>query len=397
MKEQNAVSPEYDVIVAGAGPAGALTAYYLAAAGKKVLILEKERLPRYKACGGGLTPRAFDALPFDISPVVVREVSNALMLHNNRPVFSHSSGGKSPLFTMVMRDRFDHYLVEQAVAMGARLREGARFESVAGPAGNLRVTTSRGEFTTRLLVGADGVNGRVAKALGLTISTRYMTALEGELYPGTSLDLERFKNTLHYDFGVIPGGYGWVFPKGDHLSVGVGTFAQKATGINRAFESYLSLKGLSHARKIDPLKGHLIPTLPRKAGPVSCDRGLVVGDAAGYGDPLTGEGLYFAFTGAKMAADTLAGVLETGRFQTMAGYDARLKKAFFRELTAAHVIAGMLYAVPGLSRRILFAQGRELGKSQLDVVSGRLTYTKLLARLLLRIMNPIQVLSVLFR
>ena len=395
MKEQNAVSPEYDVIVAGAGPAGALTAYYLAVNGMKVLILEKERLPRYKACGGGITPRALEALPFDISPVVSHGVSKTLMLYNNRPIFSHSS--KSSLFTMVMRDRFDHFLVEQAQASGASLQEGTRFESVCGPAGNLRVTTSKGELTTKLLVGADGVNGRVAKALGLVVSTRYMTALEGELYPGTSLDLERFKNTLHYDFGVIPKGYGWVFPKGDHLSVGVGTFSKKAMGINRAFESYLSLKGLSHARKIDPVKGHLIPALSRNAGPVSCDRGLVVGDAAGYGDPLTGEGLYYAFSGAKMAADTLVEVMDTGQFNRMAGFDARLKKAFHRELTAAHVMAGMLYSSPGLSRRLLAAQGRELGISQLEVVSGRLSYTTLFARLLLKIMNPGKVLSVLFQ
>ena len=395
MKEQNAVSPEYDVIVAGAGPAGALTAYYLAANRMKVLILEKERLPRYKACGGGITPRALEALPFDISPVVAQEVSKTLMLYNNRPIFSHSS--KSSLFTMVMRDRFDHFLVEQALASGASLQEGTRFESVCGPAGNLRVTTSKGELTTKLLVGADGVNGRVAKALGLTVSTRYMTAMEGELYPGTSLDLERFQGTLHYDFGVIPKGYGWVFPKGDHLSVGVGTFSKKATGINRAFESYLSLKGLSHARKIDPLKGHLIPALSKNAGPVSCDRGLVVGDAAGYGDPLTGEGLFYAFSGAKMAADTLVEAMGTDPSQPMATFDAKLKKAFFRELTAAHATAWVLYSLPGLSKRLLGAQGRNLGKSQLEVVAGRLSYTKLFARLLLRMMNPARVLSVLFR
>ncbi|MBI9091660.1 MAG: geranylgeranyl reductase family protein [Desulfobacterium sp.] len=395
MKEQNAVSPEYDVIVVGGGPAGALTAYYLAASGMKVLILEKERLPRYKACGGGITPRALEALPFDISPVVTQAVSKALMLYNNHPVFSHSQ--KTPLFTMVMRDDFDHFLVEQAVGLGARLQEATRFESVCGPAGKLRVTTTQGVFKAKLLVGADGVNSRVAKALGLGVSTRYMTALEGEVYPGTNLDLERFSKALHYDFGVIPKGYGWVFPKGDHLSVGVGTFAKKATGINRAFERYLCLKGLSHARKISPLKGHLIPALPRKSSQVSCDRGLVVGDAAGYGDPLTGEGLYYAFSGAKMAADTLVEAMDTDPSHPMAAFDVKLKKAFFRELTAAHAMAWVLYSLPGLSRRLLGAQGRNLGKSQLEVVAGRLSYTKLFARLLLRMMNPVRVLSVLFR
>src|SRR5919199_5800441 len=141
----------FDVIVVGAGPAGSTTAYRLARAGARVLLLERERFPRDKPCGGGLTERALRLLPFSVEPVVEATVDTleARLRYGQR--FERRSG--SGLAVMTQRRRLDAYLAEQAAAAGAELRENARVTAVEG-------TTARlGEqaVTGSVLVGADGV------------------------------------------------------------------------------------------------------------------------------------------------------------------------------------------------------------------------------------------------
>src|SRR5919202_861523 len=165
----------FDVIVVGAGPAGSTTAYRLARAGARVLVLERARFPRDKPCGGGLTERALRQLPFSVDPVVEETVDTleARLRYGQR--FERRSGSR--LAVMTQRRRLDHYLAEQAVAAGAELREGARVTAVEGSAVRIGDEALEGE----VLIGADGVNGIVGRSLDLGRDHQHGVALEGNV------------------------------------------------------------------------------------------------------------------------------------------------------------------------------------------------------------------------
>lgn len=370
----------YDVAVVGAGPAGALTAYYLAEKGFKVVLLERKALPRYKACGGGLTARAMAELPFTVSPVVEDRIYRPKMLYQDRLLFEAQR--TRPLITMVMRDVFDAYLVERAVEKGAVLRDATAFKSVSGPAGDLSVQTDRDSIKTRLIVGADGYPGRVGRCLGLTVRCARMTAVEGECRFANPNVIARFRQSVHFDFGVIPKGYGWVFPKRDHLSVGVVTLGtNNVRGVTAAFHAYMRCKHLDCASRIHPLRGRMIPFAPVwRKNRLATDRGLVVGDATAVTDPLTGEGLYFAIKGADLAARALCLALDRG-YDYLPRYTGRVASAFKADLVCARRMARAIYELPFLGRWLLMTRGEKLSRRQIAVVSGETSYQDVFRRL----------------
>jgi len=223
-----------------------------------------------------------------------------------------------------------------------------------------------------------------------------MTAIEGEIYPEDPADIDRFKGSVHYDFGVIPKGYGWVFPKKTHLSIGVGTFSPKLKNWKQSLNSYLTLKNLSSYKKLKPLKGHLIPFRPKRNNIVSCSKGLLVGDASGFADPLTGEGLYYAIQGAKIASEAIVKGFES-EFEQINRYTKSIKKQFQKDLICAGRMAHMIYTFPNLGRRILNVHADDLALKQLAVICGELTYSKLFRELLFQMTNPLKIFPVIFK
>ena len=193
-----------------------------------------------------------------------------------------------------MRDRFDYFLTQQAIRAGADVITDTTFKSISGSVGNLVIETSGGTFKSKILVGADGVNSRVAKALGLQSKRKTLTAIEGEVYFKQKEVINRFKTTAHFDFGIIPSGYGWIFPKDDHLSIGLLSVSRKPALLDKAVIRYLKMKGLDDSSEIRPLRGHLIPHCRSGRNIIANEKGLLIGDAAGYTDPVTGEGIYYA-------------------------------------------------------------------------------------------------------
>src|SRR3954462_11560539 len=206
----------YDAIVVGAGPAGSTCAYRLSSAGASVLLLDKARFPRDKPCGGGVTIRALEQLPFGIDPVVEGVVDRFELRLRPRRGFSRTA--PKPLALMTQRRRLDAYLVEQAVAAGAELREGVRVTDVR--------EDGVGDDSARVLIGAAGATGVTARSLGLRTDREHGVALEGNL-ANEHVDAERYAHRLVLEFGTVPGGYGWVFPKGDHVNLGVGGWEQE--------------------------------------------------------------------------------------------------------------------------------------------------------------------------
>ncbi len=362
---------QHDVVIVGAGPAGALLAHDLAAAGQDVLLVEKKHLPRYKACGGGLTPRALKLLPFSIQAVVEDAATTARLRVKDRTAFQRTY--PQPVVHMVMRDRLDALIVQKAVERGARLVQGARFLAASGTPGNMAIETTGGRLRARCLVGADGTFSRTARHLGLPVRYRTMNAVEAEIEP-QGRGLQRFRNRFDFDFGVIDQGYGWVFPKQNHLSVGVLTRRPKAAAIRRDLQRYLDFKGLAGAR-VQSLKLHPIPYAPGGANVYANQKGLVVGDATGMVDPITGEGLYYAFRTAQLAAASIKAYFEN--HAALSTYNHALRRTVGREVRYAGLLAEILYRLPGLSYPLLARFGDRIGAKHMEVFEGTLDYPRL--------------------
>jgi len=292
-----------DVLVVGAGPAGSATAIHLARSGARVLLADKARFPRDKACGGGVTGRALRQLPCDITPVVERVVDTFELRLNRRRSFRRTS--TEPLIVMTQRRRLDAYLAEQAVAAGAQFSDGTRVDHIVIGGDGISAAVGGESVTADILVGADGANGIIAKAAGLDGGIDRGIALEGNV-SWALLDERRFASTAVVDVGAPAGGYGWLFPKGDHANLGVGGWATEGPNLRD------HLARLARSYSVDPeaitgLRGHRLPMRRIGASIPANSRVVLVGDAAGLIDPLSGDGIYEAFVSARLAAEAIVG------------------------------------------------------------------------------------------
>jgi geranylgeranyl reductase family protein len=286
----------WDVIVVGAGPAGCAAAYDLAAAGQSVLLLDKKDFPRDKACAGGLTIKAVKALRYSIEPVV-RQVVRRVQLEGGS--FSSPLKSRDPICVMTVRSELDEYCLGKTIETGARFRRIGALQQIALCKDAVQLITNGETYRARFLVGADGASGQVRRlcAAGSWFSQGF--ALE------VKTAMPRGEIDLTFDFAAVPGGYAWIFPKGDHLNVGVYA-PSSSTGLTR--DRLLSY--IAQRVKTATLDGVIGQYLGIGAGgceteyvhPEMRDRVLLVGDAGGFVDPLTGEGIYGALLSGQAAA-----------------------------------------------------------------------------------------------
>jgi geranylgeranyl reductase family protein len=290
----------YDVVVVGAGPAGSATALRLARAGAKVILVDRERFPRDKPCGGGLTGRALRHAPCAVDPVVEHVVDRFRI--RLRYGLSFTRRHATPLVLMTQRRRLDLHIVEQALAAGADFRDGVRVTEIRDEGSGIVASLDGRPVRADTLVGADGANGIVARAAGLTSGIVNGVAFEANV-PYEALDREDIENTAIIELGVVPGGYGWVFPKGDHANVGVGGWGREGPRLREHLARLTQQHGIDPAALRDR-QGHRLPMRRPGAEPAR-GRVLLVGDAAGLVDPLSGDGIYEAFVSAELAADAI--------------------------------------------------------------------------------------------
>lgn len=293
----------YDAIVVGAGPGGATTAYHLANSGVRTLLLEKQKLPRYKTCGGGITFKAAQVLPFDLSPVIERTLDKMSFSWKTGKPYTLQS--QDPLVYMVQRSRFDNFLTEQAVHAGAELMDEVAVKNVELDDAGVTLQTTRDTFTADYLVGADGATGRVARSLGLMADRWTLAAIESELEVD-SATMEYWHDKIGIDLGELRASYGWVFPKGDHLSVGVGglpTLTDFGSRLKR-YDSKHTAARVPGVVKTLRSHGYVLPCRTPGAA-VQKGNALLVGDAAGLVEAFTGEGIYWAIRSGTVAANSI--------------------------------------------------------------------------------------------
>lgn len=338
----------YDAIVVGTGPAGATAAYELSRAGMRVLLLDKAKLPRYKTCGGGITHKSAAALPFSIEPVVERTLHNIdFSWKLSRPYVARS---RKPLVYMVQRSRFDNFLTEKAVEAGAVLMDETSVTSAHADDRGASVVTSRGTFTADYLVGADGATGRVARSLDLMADRRALAAIESEVEVDAA-SMDYWSDKLGLDLGYLTATYGWVFPKGDHLSVGVGglPIIEEYGSHLKSYDQAHTAARAPHITRVIRSHGYLLPCR-RPGAAVQKGRALLVGDAAGLVEAFTGEGIYWAIRSAQLAS---RGIVTHG---PAFDYTARLDAALMPDLLSARHWMQVYIKAPracyGLPRRI---------------------------------------------
>jgi geranylgeranyl reductase family protein len=343
---------EYDAIVVGAGPAGCAAAYDLASAGKRVVLLDKSEFPRLKPCAGALTNKTIRALRFDVSSVVRRMcVGMRLSLHDKTKTLSD---GK-PIVAMTVRQELDDFVVRSCVDRGVEFRSGHRLMNLTR-VGNCWITdTNRGSFRGRFLIGADGANSQARKFLCREQHVRFGVALETRIPVSRASDWD-----MEFDFAAIDRGYGWVFPKDDHLNVGLYTLNPTSRHANERLRAFAKRKT---GRAIDGLiHGHKISYGARSIR-YEWRTACLVGDAAGMIDPFLGEGIYNAVRSGQLAAWA---IVEAGD-SPIADFDAWLSE-IRGDLASYHAETRRFYAnvERGYRRLVRWPLGKALIKGFSD-------------------------------
>jgi geranylgeranyl reductase family protein len=291
---------QHDVIVVGAGQAGAACAYDLASAGLSVLMLDRREFPRFKACAGGVTTKALRRYRFSLAPVI-RQVESDMRvsMYLKREA---TLKGPAPICAMTVRTELDELCFRHAVNAGVRFEKVGALRALDESPEAVALTLDDGRILrARFLVGADGAHSQIRKLSKGFVPDRTAVAMEGivRLPAGQPLP------PITFDFGVVGQGYGWLFPKGDHVNVGIYTRRPDEVAFStEQLRDYVQKRlGLS-GDAIEHLVGFPIGTGGEYYQPRS-ERVLLAGDAAGMAEALLGEGIHNAVLTGQMAANAI--------------------------------------------------------------------------------------------
>lgn len=362
----------YDVLIVGMGPAGATAAYELSRAGMTVLGIEKQSHPRYKACGGGISVRIDKILDADFKDVVEHTVYGIQFTYGGEEPFLIESA--TPIAYMVMRDRFDHLLVEKARVAGTEVHEEEQAVSFLQLPDWVEVITDRGRYRTKVLIGADGANSIVAQRLFPRRRLHRMPTLESEMGIGQS-PLYPGEGKVLIDLGATERGYAWIFPKKERLSIGVAEFRGRPTSPRGVFDRFVrDEKGLASMSVPKPA-GHPLPLYSNvglaQEGLVH-HRALLVGDAGHLVDPLFGEGIYYAVRSGQIAAASVLGTFHDQR-RSLLDYELAVAREIYTEFRVASRVARIVYTFPRLCHRLMHRY-QEVINLYYEVLQGRETY-----------------------
>jgi geranylgeranyl reductase family protein len=359
----------FDVIIAGAGPAGATAAKVLGEAGASVLLLDKSTFPRDKPCGGGISARALARFPYLKDALRNIPASWVKKVHFESPSgFVVDYQSPDPLYLMIRRCDFDNLLFSLArknveIATGLVRKVTVQSERVS-------VSTDSHDYHARMVIGCDGANSMVARASGLrtgSVQSDYAIDMMEETPQQELSTAETDRMYIYYRIRSHYG-YGYVFPKVSHLNVGVGF----------KLDYYLSnLRGEHYAHHqafVDDLKSkHLLTGHSNRAnfrafplpisGPLARtyqDRVLLAGDAGGFVNALTAEGIYYAMVSGDIAAQSALVAIRAGDCSSaqLRGYERGWKREIGDELGHSVRLQKMLLADPARIDRIVRAASR---------------------------------------
>ena len=373
----------HDVIVVGAGAAGAASAYHLAARGHRVLILEAQSMPRRKPCGGGMAASVQRWFPFDLSPAVDQVIEQVRFTWCLDDPVTAVLPGDSP-FWIVQRSRLDQFIAEQAVAAGAELVDAAAVETMEREGDGWTVTAGGHRYSSRAVVVADGSKSRFASQLALgNPKPRFASAVAVEVEAAVSEP-----NTARFEFGLVKHGFCWAFPRQGGYSIGVGSFIGNtdvdADAVLAQLLPSLGLATDAGERIQSPLRvwdGHY--PLHNTAGVVA------VGDAASLCDPFLAEGLRPALLSGLRSAEALDRYLAADDTrqagEALAGYSLAMRQQWGESMAWGRRIAQVFYRVPKVGYQIGIKRPTAPQRIA-QILSGEMGYGDIAQRVIKRLL-----------
>lgn len=294
----------YDVIVVGGGPAGLSAAKSAAKYGARTLLLEKyPTIMANKPCGEATSQTTFITANVPIKPSIVLRKANALVYAPNMKFIEIKEVGFA-----INKSMFIQYIAEQAAEAGAHIHVREEVQQVIRKDSMMLVKTTRGEYLSKVVIGADGYNSTVAKSLNITEKSEPIFTIQ---YLMVNCDLE-YPNSVRFYLGneIAPGGYAWIFPKDDRIA-GVGIGVRK--GVAKVYlDKFVKMfeKEFKNAQIID-YRGAPVPI----GGMIKqniVDGAILIGDAAGHVIPFTGAGIHSSIAAGLIAGEVAAKAIAEG-------------------------------------------------------------------------------------
>jgi geranylgeranyl reductase family protein len=327
----------FDVVIVGAGPSGSSCAYNLKRfnPGLKLLLVDKATFPRYKPCGGGISPDVFNYFDFDLSEVIDYKCKKSVMVINKQRTETDVSD-----VLMVRREIFDDFLLKKAIEKGVVVYTDCEVQSIDtfSTQSAVQVKTSRDDVLSKVVVIAEGARGKLAKNLGIAAKSSIVAGMEYEHYTA-ALD-----DTLEINFDQTRSFYAWNFPKSDGLSFWGGALIKgkqkKGKGLPVQLKNYVKAFEVDALEK-KHLHGHPI-ALYRGRSKLVHDRIILIGEIAGCVDPLTAEGIRPAIKSGYLAAEVLSQAFKSNQIKKIKTYNQIFHKKIGKDFQYARLLAYFL-------------------------------------------------------
>ena len=389
---------EYDIVVVGAGPAGSTAAKTLAEQGLSILLIDKEKFPRDKPCGGGLPLRVLKRFPYIKDINVIESYSYGGYVYSPSLRYKVEMHKQEPVIAMVLRKKFDNALVELAIDSGARFQDGKTVIDFKIKLDNARVTLNDGtHIDSDLVIGADGFLSTVARKAGLFTPHKYIGISVVEEFPLGKEIMDQFYTDerscyIHMKFhGLV--GYGWVFPKQNHVNIGLGEYrlrgeiAKSKKNLKKIYNDYLSFLKNTKIIPRDITSKHLCggALLVKPLKKTFADHVILCGDAAGFVNPISGEGMHYALVSGEIAAEVAKESIQnndtSGQF--LSRYEQLWKKDFGRDIK---LMLKSSKRGPKQNEKLirLAHKDEKLGEMLLDVMTGQASIFELRWKILKR-------------
>ena len=382
---------QYDVAIVGAGPAGSTAAIFLSKKGFKVALIDKSNFPRDKPCGGGLPAHVLKKFGNIIPKYLIESHSYGGTTFSPSQKYQIKHIADEPFTSMILREKFDYGLVKEAIKNGAEFKPGKKVIDIEilKEKGRL-IFEDKTSIESKIIIGADGVWSTIAKKTGLSNKNSKIGFSVVEEYELDEVTMEKYfgKKRLGYIHSKFENlaGYGWVFPKKRHLNIGVGELIYKSCGkesvnFKEIYKNYITFlrkqRLIPESIKIKKLKGGALPVYPLKK--TYSNRVILIGDAGGFINSSTGEGIYYAMASAKIAAETIEKSLKIGdtseRF--LSNFQKKWKKEFGTELKILYFISKRQQKWKSREKNLmLIFKDEKLKKLLMEAMAGNLDLNK---------------------